>query len=264
MRLHYTGPGKKNTGDWCFPDGFIEFKDILKAYMECFHKKGKYLEIFSDCSYSGRWIIALQEFLDEVGVQPCGQANILLKMGTSCQSHEIPQTMLYSARAMRTCINTGELYNLRNGYKIEKDQLSLITNSMLITCLEDEGASFEDPSFMVSGGPPRSESARSHHARSYHDKQSIKERASYALSSMVYGASRDESARSQSESEFEESIKKGASFEDPTFSKTKSSRSYQDKSERGRIEDESEFNKEGASESPPGAIYQKREFEDPM
>ena len=34
--LHYIGPGKKNTGDWCFADGFITFKDIKEAYMECF------------------------------------------------------------------------------------------------------------------------------------------------------------------------------------------------------------------------------------
>ncbi len=30
--LYYIGPGKKGTGDWCFSDGFISFRDIMQLY----------------------------------------------------------------------------------------------------------------------------------------------------------------------------------------------------------------------------------------
>ena len=76
--IYYIGPGKRHTGDWCFADGFITFKDITDAYMECFRSKA--LGIFSDCSYSGRWVRELVYFLDDVGVQPC--------MWTFCQKGE--------------------------------------------------------------------------------------------------------------------------------------------------------------------------------
>ena len=84
--IHYIGPGKKNTGDWCFADGFITFKDITDAYMECFQSKS--LEITSDCSYSGRWVSNYRVFMDKVRVQPClhsgREKNIILGVWASC------------------------------------------------------------------------------------------------------------------------------------------------------------------------------------
>lgn len=125
--MHYIGPGKRNTGDWCFTDGFIEFTDIIEAYMDCFHDEGKCLTITSNCSYSGRWVRALQEFLDKVGVQPCGhsahEAKILLKVTASCRSNQIPHTMLYSARGHGNDKNTGKSYIMKqDGYEIEQGQ----------------------------------------------------------------------------------------------------------------------------------------------
>ncbi len=146
VTLHYNGPGKKNTGDWCFPDGFIEFRDIIEAYMDCFHEEGKCLEINSDCSYSGRWIIALREFLDEVGVQPCGhsarKANILMKVRTSCRSYQIPYTMFYSARGKGNDKNNGILYVQGNNYEIEQGQHNRTIDNTHIVC--QKGASFEE------------------------------------------------------------------------------------------------------------------------
>ena len=110
--IHYIGPGKRNTGDWCFADGFITFKDITDAYMECF--RPKCLQITSDCSYSGRWVSEYRVFMDKVGVQPCAHSgrekNILLAVLASCRSHEIPHTLLLSARGMGNDKNTGALY----------------------------------------------------------------------------------------------------------------------------------------------------------
>ena len=30
--FHYIGPGKKGTGDCCFNDGFISFREIMDLY----------------------------------------------------------------------------------------------------------------------------------------------------------------------------------------------------------------------------------------
>ena len=115
--------------------------------MECFHEEGKCLEIVSDCSYSGKWIAALREFLDGVEVQPCGHSarenNFLLKVRTSCRSHEIPHTLLYSTRGRGNNKSTGALYVQVNGYEIEEDQHCWRIENTEIICKED--ATFEDP-----------------------------------------------------------------------------------------------------------------------
>ena len=46
--IHYIGPGKCHTGDWCFKDGFITFLDLMTCYREWF--TGKTMELVSDCS----------------------------------------------------------------------------------------------------------------------------------------------------------------------------------------------------------------------
>ena len=48
----YFGPGKRSTGDWCFEDGFITFRDIAELYIK--HFRGRVLSIHSDCSYAGQ------------------------------------------------------------------------------------------------------------------------------------------------------------------------------------------------------------------
>ena len=67
--LHYIGAGRRGTGDWCFEDGFITFRDIAQLYLRASHNfKGRVLAIVSDCSYSGCWVRECMEFLDEQGV----------------------------------------------------------------------------------------------------------------------------------------------------------------------------------------------------
>ena len=36
--IHYYGSGRRNTGDWCFGDGCITFRDIASLYMK--HSRG--------------------------------------------------------------------------------------------------------------------------------------------------------------------------------------------------------------------------------
>jgi hypothetical protein len=115
--------------------------------MEYFHEDPKCLEITSDCSYSGRWISECREFLDEVGVQPCGHsaraANILLKVRTSSRSHEVPHTLLYSARGRGSDKNTGAFYVRSNGYEVEQYQHIRNLDGTVVAC--KSGLTFEDP-----------------------------------------------------------------------------------------------------------------------
>ena len=97
--LYYTGAGRKNTGDWCFEDGFITFRDIAQLYRQS-KLRGRILTIVSDCSYSGRWVRDCMEFLDEQGVQPCGhkarEKGILIKVFASCKPNQIPTEYQFS------------------------------------------------------------------------------------------------------------------------------------------------------------------------
>ena len=149
--IDYIGPGKRHTGDWCFADGFITFEDINEAYTECF--RSKFLGIFSDCSYSGRWVRELAYFLDDVGVQPCGHSarkeNILLAVSASCKSHQIPHTLLYSARGRSNDEDyTGQLYCKHCGYEVAQGQNTSWINNTRITC--KKGASFADPCLIAN------------------------------------------------------------------------------------------------------------------
>ena len=148
--INYIGPGKRHTGDWCFADGFITFEDINEAYTECFRSKA--LGIFSDCSYSGRWVRELAYFLDDVGVQPCGHSarkeNILLGVCASCKSHQIPHTLLYSARGRGNDEDTGQLYYEYSGYEVVQGQNTSWIKNTRITC--KTGASFADPCLIAS------------------------------------------------------------------------------------------------------------------
>ena len=126
--LHYIGPGKKGTGDWCFSDGFISFRDIMHLYLQNAYFKGRVLTIVSDCSYSGCWVKEAMSFLDEHGVGPCGhtakEKGILVKVYASCLANEIPAELAFSTRCAKNDKNTGTIsYNIKlRGEKIHDGQ----------------------------------------------------------------------------------------------------------------------------------------------
>ena len=100
--LHYYGNGRRDTGDWCFRDGFITFRDIADLYMK--HSRGRYLGIISDCHSSGRWVSQCAKFLDDQGVKPCGHSarkeGILLQVYTSCRTGQDSAELAYVTRGM--------------------------------------------------------------------------------------------------------------------------------------------------------------------
>ena len=134
--IYYFGPGKQSTGDWCFKDGFITFKELAEMYLKNF--KGRVLTIDTDCSYAGNWIKAAIEFFEEMDTKPCGHSvkekGILLKVFASCKSNQIPYKLAYSLHGTNTDKNSGELSIKPSGKEIEKSQHIKSIDATVIRC----------------------------------------------------------------------------------------------------------------------------------
>ncbi len=108
--IYYIGHGKKRTGDWCFSDGFIAFRDIIHLYNTT-KIKGRVLTIVSNCSHSGSWVWECCRYLDEQGVRACGHSaaekGILLKVFASCRPSEEANSLAFSVGGMVNYKNTG-------------------------------------------------------------------------------------------------------------------------------------------------------------
>ena len=134
--VYYIGAGRRSTGDWCFEDGFITFRDIAQLYLRASHNfKGRVLTIVSDCSYSGCWVRDCMEFLDEQGVQPCGhkarEKGILIKVVTSCKSNEIPTEYCYSISGIYNETNTGMMAFWISKQLLDTQKMASIDSSLL-------------------------------------------------------------------------------------------------------------------------------------
>jgi hypothetical protein len=107
--------------------------------MKCF--QSKCLEIVSDCSYSGRWVSDCREFLNEAGIEGCGHSakehKVLMKVKTCCRSHEVPHTLLNSARGWQNDKNTGVLYQRDGGYQVGRDQHLRYLDNTVVRCSND-------------------------------------------------------------------------------------------------------------------------------
>ena len=108
--VFYLGHGKRDTGDWCFQDGFITFSDIAELYSR--YLRGRVLTIITDCSHSGAWTNACLDYLDEKGVRPCGHSakekGILIKVFASCRPEERAATNCFFVQAAENNTNTDD------------------------------------------------------------------------------------------------------------------------------------------------------------
>ncbi len=81
----------------------------MERYLQ--HFRGKTCTLYCDCSYSGHWVRACEEYLDNIGVQPCGHSSrkngIQVKVYASCQPDQVPSSLMYSARGCENDKNTG-------------------------------------------------------------------------------------------------------------------------------------------------------------
>ena len=140
--LHYIGHGRRNTGDWCFQDGYITFTDLAQLYLQLL--RGRVLTIVTDCSHSGSWVKQCMAFLDQQGVGPCGHSardkGILIKVFASCLSHQVPRKLVYSVYGSRNDKNTGHMTSTRCydsidlGAKVAEDQYACGIDSTEVRC----------------------------------------------------------------------------------------------------------------------------------
>ena len=132
--LSYIGAGKRDTGDWCFTDGFITFQDIMDLYLQ--HFRGKTCTLYCDCSYSGHWVRACEEY---IGVQPCGHSarknRIQMKVFASCQPDQVVSSLMYFARGCENEKNSGALI-VWNGRELSPGQKTCGIDFTRITCDE--------------------------------------------------------------------------------------------------------------------------------
>ena len=102
VAIDYLGHSEEDTGNWCFQDGTISYREILDLYKE--HCPGKLLTIQSDCCYSGKWAVDCAKALDNLGIHPCGhrarEQGILLRVFASCQADQHAAEPGYSMEAM--------------------------------------------------------------------------------------------------------------------------------------------------------------------
>ena len=97
VMIYYTGYGEEKTGNWCFKDGTISFRDIFSLYKK--YLAGKFLYIITDCCYSGQWVIDCAKHLDDIGMKACGhearKQGILIKVFASCQPSQKATIEMY-------------------------------------------------------------------------------------------------------------------------------------------------------------------------
>ncbi len=139
--IHYIGPGKKGTGDWCFSDGFITFRDLVSLYAAHRRPGGRpVLFINSDCAYSGNWIKEAMNYLDDKQVGPCGhvavEKDIMLTIEASCLASEVPQRLAFSTHSIQNDKNTGCVWfrDLYRNKAIAPDQHPMKLNFYSFFC----------------------------------------------------------------------------------------------------------------------------------
>lgn len=150
--LYYVGAGRRDTGDWCFSDGYITFKDIVGLYQQAPRlRQGRVLTIICDCSYSGKWVLDCERFLDSKGVQPCGHKardkEVLIKVYASCLPTQIPTRYQLTVYGSGNDKETGDKYTESSKYLLET-QHTFSVNSSRIRC---SGANIRDPCTLKVG-----------------------------------------------------------------------------------------------------------------
>ena len=137
--IHYYGNGRRNTGDWCFRDGFITFRDIADLYMK--HSRGRILYLVPDCHSSGHWVVECAKFLDEEGVRPCGHSatekGILLKVLAACRTGQDTAELCYTTRGMGV-ESDGLVYHW-SGRQLSDHQNSFGVDFTKVRCGKGEG-----------------------------------------------------------------------------------------------------------------------------
>ena len=139
--IYYTGYGEEGTGNWCFKDGTISFQDIFTLYKK--YLKEQLLYIFSDCCYSGQWVVDCAKCLDEMGIGACGHQaikhGILLKVIASCRPNQRVTLGSYVAQKGIFFDEKDQSIHFYTSKKLSDTQTTYGVDFTAIKCMQLEG-----------------------------------------------------------------------------------------------------------------------------
>ena len=136
--IWHSGHGERGTGNWCFKDGTVSFQDIFDHYMK--HFWGSILTVISDSCYSGKWVYACADILDQMGIPPCGhktkKRGMLIKVFASCQPSQKAADPCYSLDAVEIDRSDGYM-SFWNYRKLRDKQQTFHANFTKLVCCRD-------------------------------------------------------------------------------------------------------------------------------
>ena len=134
VMLVYLGHSEEGTGNWCFNDGTISFREIFDLYRK--HCPEKILNIMPDCCYSGQWVIDCAKTLDSLGIPPCGhrarEQGVLMKVYASCRPNQKAAEPCYSIKAIEVSEYGTLSYYIKK--TVNKSQKTYSTDFTKLTC----------------------------------------------------------------------------------------------------------------------------------
>ena len=130
----YLGHSEEGTGNWCFKDGTISFREIFDLHRQICPEKILY--IMPDCCYSGQWAIDCAKTLDSFGIPPCGhrarEQGVLIKVIASCRPDQKAAEPCYSIEGIEVNEYGTLTYYTRN--KVNETQTFYGTDFTKLTC----------------------------------------------------------------------------------------------------------------------------------
>ena len=128
------GHSEEGTGNWCFKDGTISFREIFDLYRKYLSQKR--IHIQCDCCYSGQWTIDCAKTLDSLGIPPCGhrarEQGVLIKVFASCKSDQKAAEPCYSVES--EVLNEDGTLSYYSNKKVNDTQQFWYTDFTKLTC----------------------------------------------------------------------------------------------------------------------------------
>ena len=140
------GHSEEGTGNWCFKDGTISFREIFDLYRKYLSQKR--IHIQCDCCYSGQWVIDCAKTLGSLGISPCGhraiEHGVLIKVFASCKSDQKAAEPCYSVESQLLNEDGTWSYYFRKNVN-DTQQFCLTDFTRLVCCRgPDESCSSEE------------------------------------------------------------------------------------------------------------------------
>ena len=150
--IWFMGHSEENTGNWCFKDGTISFKEIFNIYKQVQEEKGlsldaatategvRLLVVFSDCSYSGNWVHRCAELLDKEKIPPCGHQTfkraLQVRVHCSAKKNQLGRALYYSEKGIFANETDGEFSYL--DIPLSRSQHPFSGDFTKLVCLREE------------------------------------------------------------------------------------------------------------------------------